>query len=56
MRERDTVKIAQMIGRLAKEPLADWERRTQAEFEERARKAKEESNGRRKANAGCETV
>jgi len=41
MRERDPATIASMMGHLAKEMLADWELRTQAEFEERAKKAKE---------------
>ena len=46
MRERDPAIIARNMARLAKETLSEWELRTQAEFEERARKAKEENDAK----------
>ena len=40
MRERDPATIARNMARLEKETLEQWTARTQAEFEERAREAK----------------
>jgi len=45
-RERDPATICRNMAALAKETLEQWTSRTQAEFEERTKKAKEESDGR----------